>query len=265
MAFVAQNGFWLTRDGFAPDPLNSNNNPLLGGVLYDGVVQAIAAGELRLASGNELQVYSGDSNIRLGAGGVTDVMTVRPDGVDIQGTLRVLGSIDALMSSELLVRDKLVRVCHVAPEQGQGQGQGQEPELSVDVADGAGLAVGGESQPVERSVRWRRAHLAAHSSPPECSPEPAATQGVWEVRGGGLRLAPASASNAPAEQEVAYSMHINERDELVIYKVVTRRRLLAPDAATTTYQRVFTFGGTTTEPLTLPTSRNPYYYSDDAS
>lgn len=241
MALVAQNGLWLTREGFARDPLTPGAAGGPQGVLYDGLVQAMASGELRLAAGSNLQVYSAASNVVLGAGGVADVVTVRADGVDIRGAVRVLGTIDAISSSDLLVRDKLVRVSHEA----------SSCNLPDDVLDGAGVALGSAAQRYERSLRWRRG-LGASAEAAALAVGATSNEGFWELRGGGLRLSAPRRADGGAGQ-VSYGMHINEREELVMYKAWS-----PSPGEPLVYQRVFTFGSTA-QPLALPTSANPYY------
>jgi hypothetical protein len=244
MALVAHNGLWLTRQGFAPDPLHplSPGVSPVGpqGVLHDGIVQAMASGELRLAAGSNLQIYSAMGGVKMGAGTVTDVVTIRQDGVDVRGSLRILGTLDAVASSDLQVRDKLVRVSH----------EGAGCNLSDEVLDGSGIALGSDAQLYERSVRWRKG-LAESAQDASMAPGATSNAGFWEVMGGGLRIT--CPTKADPNRRVSYGMHINEQEELVMYKAWSA----APDKPMA-YQRVFTFGSTST-PLQLPTSSNPYF------
>ena len=209
MALLAHRGLWLTRSGFARDPMTPAAFAP-DAMLHDGLVQAMATGDLRLACASNLQLYSSAHNVLLGAGGMSNVVSVSSNLVEIRGDVLVLGSLDAVATTELHVRDKLLRI-------GYDGGGGVVPDVALD---GAGIELGGGAPAAagvpasyyEHSFRWRRAAgagLGAMLTPGGASNEP-----FWELRGGGLRLTtPCRAAGGSGE--VSYGMHINDREELV--------------------------------------------------
>jgi hypothetical protein len=116
MALVARNGVWLTRTGILPDGAGR----LPAGMDVSGVVQAIADGNIRFASSNNVQLYSAASNITLGCSGLPDVLRVEAGRVD---------------AAALRVRDGSLGL---AGSNGSG--------IALDSTDGIAT---------ERHVRWR--------------------------------------------------------------------------------------------------------------
>lgn len=270
MAIVARKGLWLSRTGqMFPDPLSplspwagsSNGQPAHSlSPDYGGLVQAMASGEMRLASASNLQLYSSTLNVVVGAGGQSDVISVTSNLVVINADVQIRGSVETYNSTEVNLQDKVVRLAYpdeatiasgMAPSEASLHGAGMQ--LADDVSGGRAY---------EKSIRWRAggevgrgpSGLVARGAESNCP--------YWEVRGGGLRLTspargvlrggvPREGGPAAPSGEVSYGFCIDDREELVVYKRWTN----AQGAAS--YQRVFTFGSTSV-PYAPPSSTNVF-------
>lgn len=223
MAYVAQNGLWLSRSA---DP-----TPYLSAGSY---IEAIANGDVRLASlqsnvniASEAQVNIGTTSLPkiLQVGSNDDVVSIEASALDVR-------------SGRVLVRDGEITL---AARDTIGQ-------VTASAMDGAGILVGDAGLPTEQSIRWSRGHAELPSS------EAAATAaaggrsnvGTWDVRGGGLRLIAES-----ADSEVAYGFRINADLELELYRRDTNKA-----NGQVTYNRVSRFGNSigSNSVAMLPTS-----------
>ena len=244
MALIARNGVWLTRKPFADDPFASVGAPTQNRVAYDGLVQAIASGEMRLASASNMQIYSSTSNVLLGAGGMSNVISVRSNIVEINADVRIRGAVESYLSTEINLQDKVMRLAY--PD------KGAEASVSDAYLDGSGIVLANEVMGnYEKSIRWRAsAGLGAGAFVARGG---ASNESFWELRGGGLRLSTPKRA-AGGTGEVSYGMHINEKEELEMYKRWT------DGAGHEYFQRVFTFGGgTLPSDMPVPVSKNPFY------
>lgn len=273
MAVVAQQGLWLSRAGtFAQDPLTvqiaraggSSSSISSGSSNYTGLVQAMASGEMRFASGSNLQLYSAASNVLLGAGGLSNVVVVHSNLVLlnadalVQGDLRLRGCLRSTPAPEVNVQNTVVRLGFAASNEAAPAGS-PEPALH-----GAGILLESDadaSNVYEKSLRWRAGQRVGQGAAGLVSAGGASNGPCWEFRGGGLRLtapvrAPGRAGVAHSNTvgEVSYGLHINEREELVLYK---RWTVPGSNASAEFLQNVFTFGSTGA-PFTQPTSPNPF-------
>ena len=256
MAFIARNGLWLTRDtptaGFA-DPFTAALLPgssLVGSTSPlppDGVVQAVATGMMRLAASSNLQLYSAYSNVQVGAQGASNVLAVGSNSVTVYGDLNVRGAVNALMTSELFVRDKVLRVA--VPDN-------SNVVLADGDLNGAGVALAPGTY--DKSILWNAgAALGANFASSLLS----SNAPFWEVKGGALRLsmqARGDYSRAAAGGTVSYSFRINGQEELEIVKHWTDA-MGGPEHQ----MRVLCLGAPlaasdTTAQFTFPTSANPY-------
>jgi hypothetical protein len=190
----ARNGLWLTKA----------SPPQVPSLRTDGMIQAIASGEVRLASSY--------SNVVIQAG-IADVLTVTSSNVTVNANLLVNGTIDSVYSSDLHVKDKTVIIGAILDANGCNVGGSSS---NVALNDGAGISVGGGDA---QSLRWKRPALAADG------------EGSWTFRGGGLKVV-ASASNAYGG-EITYGFSINAATlALEVYAVLsnasgTSRRCVA--------------------------------------
>ncbi len=252
MALVANAGVWLTRQtppGGWTDPFTTAHGA--GGAAAsplgaDGLVQAMATGAMRLAAASNVQVYAARSNVVLGAQGTSNVLVVGSNAVTIHGDLRVRGGIDALVSAELFVSDRVIRVSVPTPS--------NDVVAEADL-DGAGLAVARGLY--AKDVRWR---AGAGTAAPVADTMLSAAAPYWEARGGALRFTlptRADAAKAAAGGSVGYAFRINASEQLEIVKVW---RDSAADAERS--MRVFCAGPPRTPTdvgaAPLPTSVCPY-------
>jgi hypothetical protein len=237
MAYLSRGGLWLTSTG-------SSN-----AARTDGILQAVAKGEMRLSS-TAADVFvsaQGASNaVRIGAGGLTDVLSVGSNLVVVNADLQVRGTIDRTFANDLYVKD--VVICVGVGDSGTGL------TAPSAVVDGAGLVVGdaevagsAAGVPHETSVRWRRAATASNALPSAC----------WDLRAGQdacVRLTRPRPSAAPGV-ELSYGLRTNARDELELFRA-TAGPVAGVDA---TYRRLVCFSGargtTTGTGITLPVSR----------
>jgi hypothetical protein len=251
MALIARNGVWLTRREFAADPLLPGVHGALGQrIAYDGLVQAIATGEMRLASTSNLQVYSALSNVLLGAGGMSNVISVSSNLVQINADVHIRGTIEAFLSTEINLQDKVMRLAY--PE------VGSEASITDQYLDGSGIMLADQLVGnYEKSIKWRTA--AGMGTAAFVARGGASNESFWEVRGGGLRMTTPKRASGRGGGEVSYGMHINEKEELEMYKRWT-------DGSGREYtQRVFTFGSATPADMPTPVSRNPFYNASASS
>lgn len=213
-----RHGLWLSKA--AP--------PQVPSLRTNGMIEAIATGEVRLASSY--------SNVVIQTG-LLDMITVTPSNVTVNANLLVKGTIDSVYASDLYVKDKTVVIGAILDASGCN--------LAFSVSnnnhsnnDGAGVSVGGGDA---QSMRWKRPVVAADG------------EGAWTFRGGGLRIV-ASASNAIGG-EISYGFGINAATlALELYAVSGSSR-----------RRVATFGppnmssnATISNALYLPTSTLPW-------
>jgi hypothetical protein len=219
MALVARNGLWLTKGVPADAQLRAT-----------GIVEAVATGQLRLASLA--------STVAFDAGGQASVLTIGSNSVVVNANLDVRGAVNNIQTNDLFVRDRLICVAN-----------GDGLAAAADLTDGAGVLVGGaatEGTSNEVSVRWHK-------------PAAAGAQPVWDLSGGALRIS----RTMPGGVVVSYALQISDAAELE----VTRRT--APFAAAESaakYQRVAVFGRPATgaeaasgaSAIVLPTSTNPF-------
>lgn len=199
----ARSGLWLSKA----------TPPQVPSLRTNGMIEAIASGDLRLASSF--------SNVVIKAG-LQDMITVTSSNVTVNANLLVKGTIDSIYSSDLYVRDKTVVVgaildasgCNVAVSASNNNNSNN---------DGAGLSIGGWVGGGDaQSLRWRRPVV------------PTDGEGTWTFRGGGLRVV-ASASNAYGG-EISYGFAINAATlALELYAVLS-------NASGTSRRRVATFG-----------------------
>ena len=249
MALLARTGVWLTRRGMATDPFLPN--PALGvaGVKYDGLVQAIASGEMRLSSASNLQIFASSANVLVGAGGQSNVLLVGSNLLVINANVQVRGSVDSYTSTEVNLQDKVLRLACPSPS-----------NLPVDdtYLHGSGLVIADGTYALSnyaKSMRWNMA--AGTGAKSMLAVGGASNEPYWELRGGGLRLTtPLRASGAVGE--VSFGMHINHREELEMYK-----RSFDAVTGAETYQRVFTFGSAAGT-FATPTSRNVFFSAGSA-
>jgi hypothetical protein len=239
MALVARNGIWLTRSTqFASDPFS----PLAVQTPFgtDGLVQAIASGEMRLAAASNVQLYASLSNVLLGAQGTSNVLSVGSNAVTIFGDLRVHGTMDTVSSTLLHLNDKVVQVSVPGAP-------GDHVMVSEADLDGSGLAVAPGAY--EKSVLWNAgaAFLRSSNTP------------YWQVRGGALRVVVPARSNAgltEAGGETGFQLGINDNEEVELLKTWKDGAVGALHA-----QRIMTWGcedaPASLEAL-LPKSTNPY-------
>jgi hypothetical protein len=212
----ARNGLWLSKASAAPPTLRTN-----------GMIEAIATGEVRLASSY--------SNVVIQAG-LSDMITVTSSNVTVNANLLVRGTIDSVYSSDLYVRDKTVVIGALLDASGCNLGSNNSNN------DGAGLSIGGGDA---QSLRWLRPVV------------PEDGEGSWTFRGGGLRVV-ASTSNAFGG-ELSYGFAINAATmALEIYAVLS-------NASGTSRRRVAAFGPPPSAsnapqppPAYLPTSALPW-------
>lgn len=198
----------LTALALAPRALVLNRVAPAAAAAQAGLIEAVAAGDLRLSTPGEA-VLAAQAAVAMRVGGA-QVLSVRAAGVEVQGSVTVAGDVNVqgtlntVNTTELAVQDKVVRVAR--PSGGAG--------VTEAFLDGAGLLVEPPAtDAVERSLRWRRGRLgvAALGGPGGASNEP-----CWEVRGAGLRLT--RARDAQLDAEVSYGLRVNEREELEFYK-----------------------------------------------
>ncbi len=256
MALVARNGLWLTRGGvaaadpFAPHQLTSVP---FG---YDGLVQAMATGEMRLAAASNVQVYASTSNVLLGAQGTSNVLSVGSNAVTITGDLRVYGTMDTIASSEMHLQDKVVRVAVLPPEQVAAQ-----PTLQVRDADldASGLAIASGS--FGKAVLWRAGALSnAGSNPALLTAELLASSNApyWQLQGGGLRFGVAARSNAgltAAGGGLGCALTFNADEEIEVYKVWSES---SADAVCMQRIMVWAMSDPVNADTLWPQSTNPY-------
>lgn len=269
MAFVARNGVWLTRanapvaDGGLVTPSIASTSPLTP----DGLAQAIASGELRMTSGSNMLLYSRESSVLLGAQGIQDVLTVAPNLVQINGDLRVVGRLDAVSTTDLLVQDKVVRVSVPNPT-GTPVAEAVLDQSGLALADGA----------YTKSLLWRTGVGAGAGASPALANTDADSANLlvlprWHLSGGALNMtvrARANAALASAGGTLGYGFNMNSREELEIYKNWTDS---AAGAASPQLLRLLCIGSRTTaatfpsapvtigcspEDILLPTRPNPY-------
>jgi hypothetical protein len=193
-----------------------------------GIVQSIAAGDLRLFTPSNALVSASNEIVMSVAG--SNIITLWPTRIDIAGDVNVLGNINNVLTNELHVTDKVVRVayagCNLEPP----------PELLLD---GSGLYVSDPSDAAEapgqeRSVLWRAGVQGARAM---LQPGGMSNESFWEFRGGGLRLTSGCRAGGGGG-EVSYGLRINEAEELEVYKRWTD----AAGGATMRYARVAAFG-----------------------
>jgi hypothetical protein len=253
MALVTRNGLWLSRKGPAlPDPLDPAGalpDGALRAVPYDGLLQAMAQGEMRLEATADVVMYSGGSNVLLGAGGAPGVVAVGSNSVVVNAAaLAVLGP--------LVV---------VGVTDGASNTAGGEAAL-----DGAGLQLASDldaSDAYEKSLRWRAGEALARAGrgglATALAPGAASNAPLWEALGGGhLRVtAPGRATAAGVAfgpgAVVSYGLVVDQLEMLELYKRAT------DGLGGETFQRLLQAGSTLAgRALTLadlPTSVNPYY------
>ena len=245
MALQLRGGVWLSRaEPAAAAPLSS----------HAGILQAMASGEMRFAAGSNVRVYSAASNVLLGAGGVSNVVTVQSNLVVINGDVHIRGNIEAYTSTRVHFQDKVLQLATPCND--------DATRLEPEELDGCGLLLAPVSsargeQVYERSLRWRAGGgggaaadeaagagaAAAQAAPPPFAAHPS-NAAYWELAGGGLRISAPRGSNGA---RVSYGMHINARHELEMYKY------MLDEGGAEHYQRVYTFGGTPA-PLAMPAS-----------
>ena len=171
----------------------------------DGLLEAVAAGDLRLVTAsNAVLVASGD--ITMSAAG-REVARLGAQGLVVHGDLSVDGVVNTVSTSELHVADTLVRLARPLSN--------SPPPLEAYL-EGAGVLLEPPlGDAVERSLRWRRGALgaAALGKAGGASNEP-----FWEARGGGVRLSRARAVPFAPSGEVAFGLRVNEGEELEVYK-----------------------------------------------
>lgn len=190
----ARNGLWLTKA----------SPPQVPSLRTDGMIQAIATGEVRLASSY--------SNVVIQAGSA-NILTVSSSNVTVNANLLVKGTIDSIYSSDLYIQDKTIVVAAVLDTNGCNV-----PALSntnASLNDGAGLSIGGGDA---QSMRWKTD----------------SNGGAWTFRGGGLQIL-ASSSNAYGG-EISYGFCVNPASmALEMYAVLS-------NASGTSRRRVAVFG-----------------------
>lgn len=181
-----------------------------------GLIEAVAAGDLRLSTPGEA-VLAAQTAVGMRVGGA-QVLSVRAAGVEVAGSVtvsgdvNVQGTLNTVNTTELAVQDKVVRVARPSSN-------GAAPAEAF--LDGSGLLIEAPSNDwVERSIRWRRGRLGA---PALGAAGGASNEPCWELRGGGLRLTrPRNPAAAPGGAEVSYGLRVNEREELEFYKRWTK-------------------------------------------
>ena len=193
-----RNGLWLTKA----------SPPNVPSLRTDGMIEAIANGEVRLASSY--------SNIVLQAG-ATDILTVSSSNVTVNTNLLVKGTIDSMYSSDLYVKDKTIVIAAVLDSRGcnvhAGAGAGAGAEAGA--GDGAGISIGGGDA---QSMRWKTDGGG----------------GAWTFRGGGLQIV-ATSSNAYGG-EISYGFSINPAS------MALEMHALLSNASGTSRRRVAVFG-----------------------
>lgn len=248
MAFVSQNGLWLTRGN------------QVGNVRADGLIEAMATGKLSLSSTNGvISILASSSNVVLGGKGNVDTVTIGSNLTTINGDLDINGTVDMLYANDVVVRNKLIVVASVASSNDGGP-----------LTDGSGLMVsdidsmGGVD---ERSIVWRSGTSSQFSGVSLTADGATSNQGCWEVSGGALRITmpvPAGSNSYPGNQnvgyaagrDVSYGFRINKRDEMELFKRVLPFSCNQNEAAAS-YRVVARFGGAAGA-ISLPRSANPY-------
>jgi hypothetical protein len=250
MALIARNGLWLTRKGFASDPFSFTTGGVAGRLEYDGLVQAIASGEMRLASASNMQVYSANSNVLLGAGGMSNVISVRSNLVEINANVHIRGAVESYMSTEINLQDKVMRLAF--PD------VGSEATINDAYLDGSGISLADELVGnYEKSIKWHSA--AGIGASAFVAKGGTSNESFWELRGGGMRLTTPKRAAGRGNGEVSYGMHINEREELEMYKRWT------DGSGHEFFQRVFTFGSAMPADMPTPMSPNPFFNGSSSS
>lgn len=263
MALVAHAGLWLTRQTqprLYADPFSKQLSPAAPGLALpfgtDGLVQAMASGEMRLAACSNVQLYASLSNVLIGAQGSSNVISVGSNTVTIQGNLRVVGSVDTVSSTELRLVDKIVHVA--VPTEGVAAIKDVDLDASGLMVTSA-TAVMGQA----KSVLWRLG--GATTGDPTVTPAAwlASYQAPrWELRGGGLRITVPSRSNtaqAAAGGELMCAITFNSNEDVEMTRLWTNA-----SGASAKAQRVLAFGYSApggakpTLAQLLPTSANPY-------
>lgn len=258
MAFIARNGLWLTREtvpaeGFS-DPFTSSffpGSPLVdtrSPLPPDGIVQAVASGMMRLAASSNIQLYSSSSNVLIGAQGTSNVLDIGPTSVTVHGDLRVRGALDAIMTSELFVRDKVLRVAVPVDS---------NTLLADAELDGAGIVLARGTY--DKALTWNAgaARGASNAAPSMLT----SNAPFWELQGGALRLSmPARADSVKNSNggRVGYGFRITPQEELEIFKFWT-------DAADGPERQMRVFGAgpplsalDSVAAMAFPRSTNPY-------
>jgi hypothetical protein len=214
MAFVAQNGLWLTR-GIPTDPFPPTSE--------GSFIQAVAKGEVKLASLESRVTITSESDVYMGTTAMPGLLRVGRNGDTV-----------AVEAAALDVRSGKLRVHDAELMLGARDTQN---ETTPEAIDGSGILAGMRmSGGAERSVRWARGHAASLPATEAATTSMAGARsnvGCWEVRGGGLRIVAET-----ADKEVAYGFRINSSLELEIYR---RDTVLATGAET--FRRVGRFGG----------------------
>lgn len=212
----ARNGLWLTK---ASSPTSQ-----VPSLRTDGMIQAIANGEVRLASSY--------SNVVLQAG-AANILTVSSSNVTVNANLLVKGTIDSIYSSDLYVQDKTIIIAAVLDANGCNVPSTSASNASLN--DGAGISIGGGDA---QSMRWKTN----------------TDGGAWTFRGGGLQIL-ASSSNAYGG-EISYGFSINPASlALEMFAVLS-------NASGTSRRRVAVFGPPSLSNIVpsgfLPTSAIPW-------
>lgn len=229
MAFVAQNGLWLTRVASTPYPPTSD----------EGFIHAIAKGEVRLASLQSSVTIQGsaDREVYVGTAARPGLLRVGRNG----DTVAVDAAAFDVRSGKLRVHDAELAL----------SARDTQAETTPEAIDGSGILAGMRmSGGAERSVRWARGHGADLPSTEAETTSAAGARsnvGSWEVRGGGLRLVAET-----EDREVAYGFRINASLELEIYR---RDTVLATGKET--FRRVGLFGGVNADAGTMLPQSSP--------
>lgn len=242
MALVARTGVWLTRatlpvpDGSLVSSVTGSTWPLT----TDGLTQAIASGEMRMTAGSNMQLYSSMSNVVMGAQGQSDTLTITSNAVEVKGTLKIVGTLDAINTTELYVRDKVIRACEPYPT---------TVVAEIDLTD-AGLALARGKY--EKSIIWRIGAQQAsvcNLTLMDTDADPSNVQAIpkWDMRGGMLRMMMPTRSNPSLSTYggmLGYGFNLNLREELEVIKYWTNSSNASDNIADNpSYQRVACFGG----------------------
>lgn len=256
MALVARNGIWLTRSpATAVDPFSAQLNaagssasqvPVPFG--YDGLVQAMASGEMRFAAASNVQLYASSSNVLIGAQGTSNVISVGSNAVTIHGNLRVLGTMDTISSSELHLVDKVIMLA--VPEGSSAASATSACNIDEAQLDGAGIRAAGSGY--AKALLWQQG-LGSNAFLSGCNAP------HWRLFGGALGLTVPARSNTAQTASggsVGCALRFGRQEQVELHKTWKDQ-----SAAAEKSQRLLTL--TCGEPggdleTWMPRSSNPY-------